>query len=175
MTIKKDQILNQALELFSQQGFHAVSTNKIAKAAEVSEGLIFRHFKNKEGLLNAIISYGHEKAMQLFSQVNKLEPPEDQLKYLLSIPFQIPVSEYPFWRLLYSLKWQRETYDDKLSAPLKELLTTILTELNYQNPEAEAEIIMILVDGAASSILLKGQTNGDQILKSILEKYNLNK
>ena len=58
MTEKKELILQTALRLFSEQGYEATPTNRIAKEAGVSEGLIFRHFENKEGLLSAILALG---------------------------------------------------------------------------------------------------------------------
>ena len=58
MTDKQQQILHCALELFSTEGYKGTSTSKIANKAGVSEGLIFRHFKNKDGLLQAIIDNG---------------------------------------------------------------------------------------------------------------------
>lgn len=39
------------MELFAEHGFTATSTRKVARAADVSEGLIFHHFGNKQGLL----------------------------------------------------------------------------------------------------------------------------
>jgi AcrR family transcriptional regulator len=57
---KKEKILTVALALFSSQGFDSTSTSLIAKKAEVSEGLIFRHFTNKEGLLMAIMEKAKE-------------------------------------------------------------------------------------------------------------------
>ena len=48
MTDKQEKILQAALELFAKEGFKGTSTNKIAKKAGVSEGLIFRHFENKD-------------------------------------------------------------------------------------------------------------------------------
>ena len=60
MTNKKEKILLTALELFANEGFKSVTTSKIAKEAGVSEGLIFRHFENKKGLLNALRAcYSH--------------------------------------------------------------------------------------------------------------------
>jgi len=41
------KLLGSALELFNDQGTRAVSTNHIAKAAEVSPGNLYYHFKNK--------------------------------------------------------------------------------------------------------------------------------
>ncbi len=49
MTEKKKKIITAALDMFSENGFKGTATSQIAKKARVSEGLIFRHFKNKEG------------------------------------------------------------------------------------------------------------------------------
>ena len=69
MTDKKEQILIAALELFAEEGYNAISTSKIAKRAKVSEGLIFRHFDNKKGLLDALILEATEKANTLFAPI----------------------------------------------------------------------------------------------------------
>ncbi len=47
---KKDLILKKALEEFANYGFVVASTNKIAKKAGVSKGLVFKYFKSKEKL-----------------------------------------------------------------------------------------------------------------------------
>jgi AcrR family transcriptional regulator len=41
---KKDRILQEAMILFAAQGYYAISTKQIAVQAEVSEGLIFKHY-----------------------------------------------------------------------------------------------------------------------------------
>ena len=48
------RIVEAALALFAEQGYAATSTRQIAQAAEVSEGLIFRHFPTKLALLHAV-------------------------------------------------------------------------------------------------------------------------
>ena len=45
-----------ALNLFSKMGFEGVSTKEIAIQAKVNESLIFRYFKDKRGLLLAIVA-----------------------------------------------------------------------------------------------------------------------
>lgn len=44
-------ILDAALTLFVEKGFHQTSANEIANAAEVSVGTVYFYFKNKEALL----------------------------------------------------------------------------------------------------------------------------
>lgn len=53
--LRREQILQTAVNLFSQRGFKGTTTKEIAKAAGVSEAIIFRHFKNKEELYGAIL------------------------------------------------------------------------------------------------------------------------
>lgn len=50
-TSKKQQILDNALNLFVTQGIHATSTASIAKAATVATGTLFHHFPSKEALV----------------------------------------------------------------------------------------------------------------------------
>lgn len=49
---KKQAILDSALGLFVEQGFHATSTASIAKNAGVATGTLFHHFPSKDDLLN---------------------------------------------------------------------------------------------------------------------------
>lgn len=44
-----------AIELFSQQGFDGTSTAQIAERAGVSQATIFKYYKTKEDLLNAVV------------------------------------------------------------------------------------------------------------------------
>jgi AcrR family transcriptional regulator len=47
-------IIEAALQVFSANGFHGATTKALAKAAGVSEALLFRHFPSKEDLYAAI-------------------------------------------------------------------------------------------------------------------------
>ena len=59
--IRREQILQTAVDLFSQRGFKGTTTKEIAKSAGVSEAIIFRHFASKDELYAAIL---HSKSCQ---------------------------------------------------------------------------------------------------------------
>ena len=59
--VRREQILQTAVDLFSQRGFKGTTTKEIAKAAGVSEAIIFRHFASKDELYAAIL---HSKSCQ---------------------------------------------------------------------------------------------------------------
>lgn len=58
---RREQILTTAVSLFSQRGFSGTTTKEIARAAGVSEAMVFRHFASKEELYGAILA---DKACQ---------------------------------------------------------------------------------------------------------------
>lgn len=55
LTPKQKLIFSSAITLFSDQGYANTSTKQIAEHAGVSEGSLFRKFKNKEDLLMTIL------------------------------------------------------------------------------------------------------------------------
>lgn len=55
LSAKQQSVLQASLTLFAQKGFENTSTSDIAKLAQVSEGTVFKHFKTKEGILQAIL------------------------------------------------------------------------------------------------------------------------
>lgn len=51
---KEEKIINSALILFADRGFHGTNVPDIAKMANVGTGTIYRYFKNKEDLVNTV-------------------------------------------------------------------------------------------------------------------------
>jgi len=52
---RRKQILQTAVDLFSKRGFNGTTTKEIARAAGVSEAMVFRHFASKDLLYGAIM------------------------------------------------------------------------------------------------------------------------
>jgi len=173
MTEKQEKILKAGLELFAAEGFHATSTSKVAKRAGVSEALIFRHFENKEGLLTAILEEGKEKAQILFSEIIEELDPKEQIRKILTLPFKIDPEDYEMWRLIYALKWQTQQYQATKMEPLKHSLAKAFSRLKYANPYAEAEIILMVMNGAATALIFHEPDNKKEILEALVDKYNL--
>jgi len=52
--LKHEAILEAALELFVERGFHGTAVPAVAERAHVGAGTIYRYFENKEALVNAL-------------------------------------------------------------------------------------------------------------------------
>lgn len=51
---KHQRILQAAVELFAERGFHGTAVPEVAQLANVGAGTIYRYFDNKEALVNAV-------------------------------------------------------------------------------------------------------------------------
>ena len=51
---KRTAILDSALKLFTERGFHGTSTAQISKEAGVATGTLFNYFPTKEDLINSL-------------------------------------------------------------------------------------------------------------------------
>lgn len=173
MTDKKEKILKSALELFANEGVNATSTNKIANKAGVSEGLIFKHFTNKKGLLDAIMSSAEEKATILFVTILQQNDAESVIKKTIELPFSIKKSEYNYWKLQFKLKWEQEYNNPKKMKPLLDKLTWAFSELNYETPQLEAQLMGQILDAISTEILKGNFNNANQFKQFLFIKYSV--
>lgn len=58
---RKQQILEQAVGLFIDRGFHSVKLEDIAEAAGVTARALYRHYDNKQALLAEAIRTGQDQ------------------------------------------------------------------------------------------------------------------
>ena len=175
MTEKQERILEAALELFAQEGFKATSTSKVAKRAGVSEGLIFRHFGNKEGLLDAIIQQGEERVKLLFADVVLETDPKEVIRKTMQIGQKMNKNEADadFWKLQYKIKWELEIYNEHKIEPLERALANAFEKLGYENPLMEARTLMYTFDGMTTRFYLQKDFDMESPLLYLMKKYDL--
>lgn len=79
LSAKKRAILEAALELFAERGFHGVSVPELASRAAVGAGTIYRYFTNKEALVNELYQL-HKTAIGngLLAEFPYASPPREQ-------------------------------------------------------------------------------------------------
>ena len=171
MTEKQGKILQSALKLFAEKGYYSTSTREIAENADVSEALIFRHFSNKEGLLEAVLKDGEDKAKKIYMDVIMETNPRELIRKTLEMNFNIPETEFDFWRLQFKLKWELEVDTYEKMKPLRIALENAFKELGDENPELETDYIIHLLDGMAGAAVRGALPNKEGMRKLLLRKY----
>lgn len=68
--ITRDRILREALRLFSEKGFEAVSVRNIAGAVGIKESSLYNHFTGKQDIFDNIISEYNARGEAFFSKMD---------------------------------------------------------------------------------------------------------
>lgn len=80
----RDRILDEALKLFSVNGFEGVSVREIARAVGIKESSLYNHFKNKQAIFNAIVEQRKQETIAYFTEhelINHFKE-EDMSQYI---------------------------------------------------------------------------------------------
>jgi AcrR family transcriptional regulator len=88
-------ILNAAKPLFSKNGFNGTSIRQIAKAANVSEALLYKHFPSKEAMYKEILNYASEITSITIKELVQLEAKTETLVLLTYLIVKMILFEIP--------------------------------------------------------------------------------
>ena len=107
----REKITKAALELFSERGYAATSTRRIAKHAGISEGLIFHYFPNKKELLLGVAQDNNAMAFELAKRLDGAggKPVREGCEALAGVFVQTLRSDLPQTRLMRILLGEAHT------------------------------------------------------------------
>src|SRR5699024_2727865 len=130
---KYGQIIEAAMQVIAENGYHASQVSKIAKQADVADGTIYLYFKNKEDIL---VSVFKEKMGSFIKQIEHKIKQEvtanDQLLALIESHFK-QLSENKYFAIVtqLELRQSKPQLREEINNVLKEYLDII--DLIIQN------------------------------------------
>jgi AcrR family transcriptional regulator len=81
---KKTAIMEAALKLFTERGFHGTSTAQISKEAGVATGTLFNYFPTKEDLINSLYFEVKGQLSQSMGKEIEAHSTQDKLRKIWS-------------------------------------------------------------------------------------------
>lgn len=118
---RRQQILEAALDLFSEQGLKGATSKDIAERAEVTHGLIYFYFTSKEELFKAAFDYALDRALvrlDVAALAQSEDSPEEALTCLMMRFLEALTS--PRMRNMSRLMMHTMAHKDWQSGPLYE-------------------------------------------------------
>jgi AcrR family transcriptional regulator len=107
-TDRKKSILDAALHIFSEEGYHNTSISKISKEAGVSKGLMYNYFESKEALLQILIGSLFDDEMNDMRKILEQAVSEESMIEFIKIGTKILKSKPKEWKLYFSMSTQPE-------------------------------------------------------------------
>ena len=178
MTNNKEKILQTALRLFAERGYNGTPTSLVAKEASVSEGLIFRHFSSKSGLLEAIILEGLAQIAETMRPYETTMEPRKAILEHIDQSMRLMREQTLFWRLVQQVRFQPAVMQVAGSRmeQVNEFVMTRLTghfqKLGAHQPALEAAVLFALIDGISIHFLQDPERYPlDAIAQSLKNRY----
>ena len=173
-TDKREAILDAALELFGERGFHGTAVPQVAERAGVGAGTIYRYFESKEALVNAV--YQRWKTALGRALID-------------DFPSNAPVREqfHVFWRRMASFAQRHRpammflelhhhgTYIDDKSRACEEMVLAAgrgffdQTRQRQVTKDVDSELLIALVWGAFSMLMKGCWTRNVELTDQVLD------
>ncbi len=167
---RRVKIADVALLLFIERGYHATSTRLIAQEAGVSEGLIFRHYTSKEGLLKNLLVEGDQQMIFEVAGFISEHDPKVFISSIIDFFFDISDELLSYWRLKAQLEWTTTVWEpEEWERILREAVERVFKGMGYSKYELEAELLIESLTGILYGIL-RGSVEDVRELKALIKR-----
>jgi len=175
---KRALILQAALKLFADEGFHSSSISKIAKSAGISKGLMYNYFKSKEALLKDIVISGISDLTRTFDPNRDGILTTEELEYFINQTFETLKTNTKYWKLYFAIILQPsvlkmfETDFLKIISPIFKMLEEYFRRKGYKNPELESKLFGAILDGLSFHYVIDPSNFPlEKIKQTLIDRY----
>ncbi len=151
-----DAILDAAKGAFADKGFEGTSIADIARIAQISDGLVYRYFRNKRELLYEVLRKFYERILlDLETQAFKHDAFSARLEALIRRHLEVFVSDTDLCRLFISEVRTASDYEGSSIQELNRLYTSVLVRIvkdavktGEVRPEVNPKLLRDVIFGA---------------------------
>ncbi|BBE19047.1 transcriptional regulator, TetR family [Aquipluma nitroreducens] len=150
---KRKVILEAALELFAENGFHATSMSTIAKKGGISKGLAYNYFESKNDILEEIVDEGFHQVHDLLDPDKDGVLSEEEFISFLEKTFAMVKNNHRYWKLYFALMIQPVVSENlsekyaKAGEPLFRMMHEFIASKGSSDPEGDLMIISAMLEG----------------------------
>ena len=156
---RREQILDVALEVFANAGFHGASMNDIAEAAGVTKPVLYQHFDSKRDLYQALIEeVGNRLRTNIDKATAEATDGKSQTELGFRAYFRWVADDHDGFRLLFGSGTRR---DDEFNEAVRKITAEsaravaplIAVDIDESHRETLAHAIVGLAEGASRRLV----------------------
>jgi AcrR family transcriptional regulator len=175
---KRELILDIATDLFEQNGFEKTPVSSICEGANVSKGLVFHHFKNKEALLREIFIRTTEIIGNIGKPYELIQEPKERLVALIEAIFTSMIEHRKLYRFNLNVMLQPATREilrdliDGRNTMLFDTTDDIFKNIIEENSSISTHVFIAEINGIALNYLyFYDDFPIDQVKEQLINKY----
>lgn len=175
---RKAAIMDAALHVFAEEGYHSASISKVSKQAGVSKGLMYNYFESKQELLRTLL---HEIMDKQFDYARELVADgvsDDTIIELINHTVQLLKEDPKHWKLYFLMAVQPDVFaiimEDRKEA-MAEYMQKYVTFFQKRYPD-NAQAMMYYFSSAFSGIRMNFVMNPetfpiDEVKELLIEQF----
>lgn len=166
---RKEAIIITAIEIIDELGLQGLTSREIAKRQSISEGTLFKHFKNKSEIILAVLDHFSQYDLDIMKTVTERGmKPIDGIRYFIDT-YSVYYENYP------AIASILHTYNELMSTPdfyekvrsiinnRMECIIGLIEEgkrMGEIKDSVDTENLMFIIFGIERSICLKWKMEG---------------
>jgi AcrR family transcriptional regulator len=120
---RRRQLLDVALQVFAERGFHETSMNDIADAAGVTKPVLYQHFRSKRELFGELLSdVGNELQEAITKAVTTAQSSHEMVELGFAAYFRYVDAHRDAFNLFYGIGFARE---DEFAGQVEQVENTL--------------------------------------------------
>ncbi|MFX1757208.1 tetr family transcriptional regulator [Rhodococcus gordoniae] len=155
--VREQQMLDAAVEVFSEHGFHNTSMDAIAGRASISKPMLYLYYGSKDELFAACIAREGQRFVEALTPAgDPTLAPREQLRVALESFLGFVDEHRPSWMVLYRQALSQQAFAPQVQGSRDRLieLTAHLLESSTRDPEPGTNytIMAVALVGAGEAV-----------------------
>ncbi|MFP5255881.1 MAG: TetR/AcrR family transcriptional regulator [Acidimicrobiia bacterium] len=178
---RRQQLLEVALRVFGERGFHPTSMNDVAEAAGVTKPVLYQHFRSKRDLYREVLT---DVGTQLLEEITKATTaaatPHQQVELGFLAYFRWVAANEPAFRVLFGGGTRRDeefaAQVAKVEAAIAEAIAALIDVSTLERAQRRqlAHGLVGLAEGASRMWMAEGPSGEPEDLARLVADFAWN-
>jgi len=165
---RRRQLLEVAAKVFADRGYHGATTAQLARAAGITEPILYRHFRNKLDLFVTLLEDVGDQVIDAWrTSLEQVEDPHERLEVLLDGNPATHGEGRGIYRVIFQAMTEAEN-DPDIRAALKKHVTRLHRFLAAELESlSESGVVRADVDASALAFMMVNVAVGFGMLRPL--------
>ncbi len=175
---RRQLILEKALELFAQNGYHKTTMEEIARACGISKGLVYNYFPGKKNLLLTLLELSLSQIETILPQKAPQQITREDIENFITSAFEtVNIQSKDSLKLYYMLMAQADIQEiirpiiHNFLDKIVQLLTPFFKNMGVENTRAYILSFLSALDGIGMYYTFLDIQQVNEMIKITTKKF----